>query len=430
MIEAEQSLISSMVTDNNCLIDVFEIISAADFISDKHKSIVTAIEECHQAGVVDVFDVSEKSGQFEYLTDLITQSHRFNPLTAANIVKKESFRRKALQNIHRAQETVLEAQTMDECLNAVGAVLDGLEVDDNEFEDWQTLLKNSIERLDERMRGKAPQGLNTGFNVIDERLMGIKDGNLRIVAARPAMGKTTLILNEAIDISMRGGNVLIFSLEMTKEELTDKILSCVSGINLRNIQTGDFEEDDHPKIQVGYSKVKINNLNIVDKSGLNINHLSNIAKKFNRTKKLDAIYIDYLQLVRADTQNRFEEISEVSRRLKGLAKDLNVPVIALSQLSRKVEERADKRPMMSDLRESGQIEQDADIIQFIYRDDYYLKEKSSFPNIAEIITSKFRGGSVGSDYLGCELDKSRFVNLDYVPQPKPPEDEYRPYGRK
>jgi replicative DNA helicase len=260
--------------------------------------------------------------------------------------------------------------------------------------------------------------------------MGIKDGNLRIVAARPAMGKTTLILNEAIDISMRGGNVLIFSLEMTKEELTDKILSCVSGINLRNIQTGDFEDDDHPKIQVGYSKVKINNLNIVDKSGLNINHLSNIAKKFNRTKKLDAIYIDYLQLVRADTQNRFEEISEVSRRLKGLAKDLNVPVIALSQLSRKVEERADKRPMMSDLRESGQIEQDADIIQFIYRDDYYLKDKSSFPNVAEIITSKFRGGSVGSDYLGCELDKSRFVNLDYVPQPKPQEEEYRPYGRK
>ena len=430
MIEAEKSLISSMVTSVSCLVDVFDIVSSTDFVSEKHRKIVSAIEMIHDAGDVDVFEVSEKSGEFEYLTDLITGSYRFSPTVAANIVKKESVRRKALQNLASATELVLSAETMDDCVSAVSDVTSGLEFDDKDDDTWHDLLKSAINRIDERMQGKAPLGLMTGFTVIDERLNGIKDGNFRIVAARPAMGKTTLIINEAASIAQRGGNVLIFSLEMTKDELTEKVISSMSGVGMRSLQTGKFEDHEHSSLQIGVAKIKDTNINIVDKAGLDISHLSNIAKKYNRFKKLDVIYIDYLQLITSKSASRFEEISDISRKLKALAKTLGVPIVALSQLSRKVEERNDKRPMMSDLRESGQIELDADIIQFIYRDDYYLKEKSSFPNTAEIITSKFRGGETGTDYLGTQLQYSRFINLDYVPQPKPEEEEYRPYGKK
>lgn len=426
MIEAEQSLISSMVTNNDCLIDVFEIINHSDFISDKHRQIVKAIEECHSNGVVDVFDVSEKSGEFEYITDLVTGTHRFSPVVAANIVKKESFRRRALQNLDAATKSVVESETMDGCLNAVSSVLDGLEVDDGKHEEFDDLLKRAINNLDDRMQGKAPKGLMTGFDSIDQRLNGIKKQDFRILAGRPSMGKTTLVLNEACHIAMNGGNVLFFSVEMGKEQLMDKMLASVSGISSRAIETGQFEENDHHLIQIGVSKIKGANINIIDKGGIDIGHLSNIAKKFNRTKKLDAIYIDYLQLVTCKSVSRFEEISEISRRLKALTKEIDVPITALSQLSRKVEERQDKRPMNSDLRESGQIEQDADIIQFVYRDEYYNKEKSKFPNVAEVITSKFRMGQVGTDYLGCELNRSRFTNLDYIPQPIE-QEEYRPY---
>ncbi len=429
MIEAEQSLLASMINNPNCLIDVLELISYEDFTSDRHRRIAKSIIDLNNEGAVDLIAVSEATDDFDYIVDLTSNTHQYNPLTAATIVEKESFRRKALCKLEQATKDVIASQSMDDCLSAVSDALRGLEVKVKDEESWQDSLRSAIDRLDSRMKGDAPQGLMTGFNAVDERLNGIKDGNLRIVAARPGMGKTTLVLNEAIDIASRGGNVLFFSLEMSRDELVDRAISSISGINNRNILTGQLDDDDHTKLMFGMQKLKAIDLNIIDRGGIDIHHAANIAKKFHRVKPLDAIYFDYLQLIRFKSATRFDEVSEVSRQLKELAKSLGAPITALSQLSRNVESRSDKRPINADLRESGQIEQDADIIQFIYRDDYYNKD-SDYPGIAEIITSKFRNGEAGTDYLLSELQYTRFSNLDYVPQQKEREPEYRPYGKK
>jgi len=427
--QAEQSLLASMINNPGCLIDVLELITHEDFASDRHRRIARSIIDLNNDGAVDLIAVSEATGDFDYIVDLTSNTHQYNPVISATIVERESFRRKALCKLEQATKDVIASQSMDDCLKAVSDALRGLEVKVKCEESWQDSLRSAIDRLDSRMKGEAPQGLMTGFNAVDDRLNGIKDGNLRIVAARPGMGKTTLVLNEAIDIASRGGNVLFFSLEMSREELVDRAISSISGIKNRNILRGQLDDDDHAKLLLGMQKLKGIDLHIIDQGGIDIRHAANIAKKFHRVRPLDAIYFDYLQLIRFKSATRFDEVSEVSRQLKELAKSLGAPITALSQLSRNVESRPDKRPINADLRESGQIEQDADIIQFIYRDDYYNKD-SDYPGIAEIITSKFRNGEAGTDYLLSELQYTRFSNLNYVPQPKEREPEYKPYGKK
>jgi replicative DNA helicase len=433
MIEAEQSLIVSMVMNPNCLTDVLDMVGIEDFTSNKHKSIVDAVIRISNAGeTVDLFSVADKAGELDYLSELATGAHQMNHKAAAAVVHRESTKRKALANLAQATQDVLAADTVEDQIAAISSVSDGIETKGDDFQTYTELFRDALRRLDDRMTNKAPEGLKTGFPAIDERLMGISPTDLIIVAGRPSMGKTTYAMNIGENVAASGRNVLVFSLEMSKEQLLDRSMASRTGIPMKTLKTGLLEDQHHSMLQAGAAKI-INkyNLNIVDKAALHVDHAANIAKKFNNTRKLDLIIVDYLQLMTATANGRFEEISVISRSLKAIAKNLNTPVIALSQLSREVDKRPNKRPVNSDLRESGQIEQDADIIQFLYRDEVYDPNSSS-AGIAEVITTKFRNGEIGTDILKSELHVSRFANADFKHSEMPAQEVtsgYTPYKK-
>jgi replicative DNA helicase len=254
--------------------------------------------------------------------------------------------------------------------------------------------------------------METGFKALDERYGGIGNTALWVLAARPAQGKTALAMNIAYNIARQGKDVLIFSMEMGKEELGDRLMASASGVNSKKIRSGELEGQDWNALSAGVLKLKPLKIHIVDIPAIDIHRAKAIARKFKRHGGIGLIVIDYLQLMTdSKAKSRFDEVSSVSRELKVLAKMIGCPVLALSQLNRSVEARPNKRPQMADLRESGQIEQDADIISFIYRDDYYLPDSPN-KNTAEIITAKFREGEVGVDILGTQLQFSRFIDFD------------------
>jgi replicative DNA helicase len=434
MIEAEQSLIASMVMNPDCIADVLDMVGPQDFRTKQHKDIVNAIVQLSNDGqTVDIFSVADITDQLGYLTDLASNCHRMNEKAASTIVQRDAIRRTALKNLECAMQAVLAAETVDDQLAALAGVSDGIEVRGVEYETYTELYRDAIFRLNARMLGEVAEGLKTGFGTIDDRLSGLSNSDLMIVAARPSMGKTTYAMNIAENVAEAGGNVLVFSLEMSKAQLIDRSMSSRTMVPFREIKSGKFLDGSNAKLELGSSKV-INkyNLTIIDKASINVDHAFNIAKKFNRTRKVDLIIIDYLQLMTAKSSNRFEEISTISRTLKAMAKTLDVPVIALSQLSREVEKRTNKRPVNSDLRESGQIEQDADIIQFLYRDEIYNSEDNN-PNkgFCEVITSKFRNGEIGTDYLETRLDCCRMLSTSNFPQAQAQENSggYIPYKR-
>jgi replicative DNA helicase len=253
----------------------------------------------------------------------------------------------------------------------------------------------------------------TGFSALDERFMGIGNTDLWVVAARPSMGKTALAMNVAYNQAAQGKEVIIFSMEMSKDQLTDRLISSVSGINSNLIRSGKLTEHDWPALGAGISKLKEMKIHIIDIAGIDIHRAKAIARKFARFGKIGLIVVDYLQLMTdSKAKSRFEEVSSVSRELKVMAKMIGCPVLALSQLNRGVESRTIKKPGLADLRESGQIEQDADLITFIYRDEYYHPDTPN-KGTAELITAKFREGEVGTDILGTELQYARFKDIDF-----------------
>lgn len=270
-------------------------------------------------------------------------------------------------------------------------------------------LGDFLEELDRRHSLDGLDGLATGFKMLDNRFNGIKPTDLVIVAGRPAMGKTTLALNVADKVSLSGGTVQIFSLEMGGAQLTDKTMSNVSGVLLNTIKTGKLKESDWPMMTAAIAQLDGKKI-FIDESATTVPQMKVICKKTKAKHGLDLIVVDYIQLMDGSGDNRTAQVGDISRRLKLLAKELEVPVIALSQLNRGVEQRANRRPIMADLRESGAIEADADIIIFVYRDEVYY----DLPNnkgVAEIITAKFRSGEIGKDLLGSEMEKSRFTDL-------------------
>jgi replicative DNA helicase len=424
-IEAEQSVIGGLLLDPNRLDDVLEICTADDFYNIDNRAIFAAICDMGATGkTVDVITLSEKlndSGELErvgglgYLVEIANNTpSAANVKAYASILADRAMERRITEAGQRIAELGDdESIPVDDKLDTLHGELSGLERRDGaEVINFNVILKARIKEIDEKFHDKKPRGLMTGFNALDERYQGISQVAMWVLAARPGQGKTAFALNVALNQARQGKEVLIFSLEMGKDELTDRLLSASGGLPSGRIRTGKLLEDDWHKLSTATTILKDLKIHIVDIPAIDINRAKAIARKFNRYNKLGLVVIDYLQLMtNSKAKNRFEEVSSVSREIKAMAKTLGCPVMALSQLNRGVEKQGNKRPSMSDLRESGQIEQDADIITFIYRDEYY-NENTPNKGMAEFITSKFREGEVGTDVLGAELQFARFINFD------------------
>jgi len=443
-IEAEQSVIGGLLLDPNRLDDVLEITQADDFYNIDHRFIFSAICDMGAAGkTVDVITLSERLndiGELErigglgYLVEIANNTpSAANVKSYAHIVADRAMERRITEAGQRIAELGDdEGIQVDDKLDTLHGELAGLERRDSaEVINFNVILKDRIKEIDEKFHDKKPRGLMTGFNALDERYQGISQVAMWVLAARPGQGKTAFALNVALNQAREGKEVLIFSLEMGRDELTDRLLSASGGLPSGRIRTGKLLEDDWHKLSTATTILKDLKIHIVDIPAIDIHRAKAIARKFNRFNKIGLVVIDYLQLMtNSKSKNRFEEVSSVSREIKAMAKTLGCPVMALSQLNRGVEKQGNKRPSMSDLRESGQIEQDADIITFIYRDEYY-NENTPNKGAAEFITSKFREGEVGTDVLGAELQFARFINFDsssYIFDWK--EQEQKPTGRR
>ena len=286
----------------------------------------------------------------------------------------------------------------------------------SDFVPIKQVVLNALERIEKASKTKGTvTGIPTGFIDLDYKLSGLQPSDLILVAARPSMGKTAFVLNIAQYIAFKKDkSVAIFSLEMSKEQLVNRLFSLESQVDAQAIRSGNMKDSDWEKLIEGAGIIGQSHLIIDDTPGISISELRSKCRKYKLEQGLDVVIIDYLQLmtgsVGKSSESRQQEISEISRSLKGLARELNVPVIALSQLSRAVESRPDKRPMLSDLRESGAIEQDADVVMFIYRDEYYNKD-SEFKKQAEIIIAKQRNGPIGTVNLAWLGEYTKFANL-------------------
>jgi replicative DNA helicase len=284
-----------------------------------------------------------------------------------------------------------------------------------DFVSIRDIVFKSLESIEAAARNKGSvTGVSTGFYDLDYKTAGLQPSDLILIAARPSMGKTAFVLNIAEYAVLRGNvTTAIFSLEMSKDQLVKRIMSMHSKVNSQSIRTGELSDDDWIKLVESAKEIGNSNLIIDDTSSISIGELRSKCRKYKLEFNLGLVIIDYLQLMTGSKKNesRQQEISEISRSLKGLARELNVPVVALSQLSRAVEQRPDKRPMLSDLRESGAIEQDADIVMFIYRDDYYNHD-SEEAGISEIIIGKQRNGPVGTVKLAWQSQFTKFANLE------------------
>ena len=285
-----------------------------------------------------------------------------------------------------------------------------------DFTPIKEVVLNALDKIEKASKNKGSvTGIPTGFTDLDYKLSGLQPSDLILVAARPSMGKTAFVLNIAQYMAFKKDrSVAIFSLEMSKEQLVNRLFSLESQVNSQSLRTGNLKDSDWEKLIEGAGIIGSSNLIIDDTPGISVTELRSKCRKYKMEKGLDAIIIDYLQLMSGSvggrSDSRQQEISDISRSLKAVARELNVPVIALSQLSRAVEQRPDHRPMLSDLRESGAIEQDADVVMFIYRDDYYNKDTET-PNQAEIIIAKQRNGPIGTVNLAWLPDYTKFANL-------------------
>jgi len=424
-IEAEQSVIGALLLDPAKLDDVLEITADADFYGAANRAIFKTIVSVCQAGktadVITVADAMSDAGTLEhaggvgYLVEIANNTpSAANVKSYASIVAERAIERRITEAGQRIADIGDDdAIDVDSKLDSLHGEISGLERRDSvEHITFDQLIKSRILTLDGKFNGTHPRGMETGFKALDERYGGIGNTALWVLAARPAQGKTALAMNIAYNIARQGKEVLIFSMEMGKEELGDRLMASASGVNSKKIRSGQLEDQEWNSLSAGVLKLRPLKIHIVDIPAIDIHRAKAIARKFKRHGEIGLIVIDYLQLMTdSKAKSRFDEVSSVSRELKVLAKMIGCPVLALSQLNRSVETRPNKRPQMADLRESGQIEQDADIISFIYRDDYYLPDSPN-KNTAEIITAKFREGEVGVDILGTQLQFSRFIDFD------------------
>ncbi len=428
-IEAETALLGCLMLDRDAIIKVADQIITDDFYDYRHRLIYDAILELFEKNVsIDVLTVSnqleekklgEKAGGSSYLTSLVnTVPSAAHAAYYAGIVRKKGTLRRL---IHSASEITNLAFTEE---GEIENILDSAEKKlfdisqkhlKQNFVPISNVLHETFERIDMLHKDKDSgrlRGVPTGFFDLDKKLGGLQKSDLIILAARPSMGKTSLALDIMRYVATHTKTpVGIFSLEMSKDQLVDRLLAAQTDIDMWKIRTGQLEDEDFEKLQEGMGILADSPIFIDDAAGGNIMEIRTKARRLQAEHNLGLIIIDYLQLMAGrNTDNRVQEVSEISRSLKVLARELNVPVLALSQLSRGVENRPDKMPQLSDLRESGSIEQDADIVMFIYREDMYKAPDSPDTGLAKILIKKHRNGPTGDIDLNFEGSKTSFSN--------------------
>ena len=429
-IEAEQSVVGAMLMDRDAVTTASELISGNDFYQSAYGVVFDSMVELFNEGQpVDLItlqerlrskDVPAEVSSLEFVRDLLNMvSTSANVKYYAQIVADKSVMRKLIRlnedisNVCYAGNESLEA-ILEKTEKSVFELLQRR--NSGEFVPIKQVVLNALERIEKASKSKGTvTGIPTGFIDLDYKLSGLQPSDLVLIAARPSMGKTAFVLNIAQYIAFKKDrSVAIFSLEMSKEQLVNRLFSLESQVDAQAIRTGNMKDSDWEKLIEGAGIIGKSRLIIDDTPGISISELRSKCRKYKLEHGLDLIIIDYLQLMTGSVgksqESRQQEISEISRSLKGLARELNVPVVALSQLSRAVESRPDKRPMLSDLRESGAIEQDADVVMFIYRDEYYNKD-SEFKKQAEIIIAKQRNGPVGTVNLAWLGEYTKFANL-------------------
>ena len=429
-IDAEQAVLGSMLTDKDAVAEAIETLKEEDFYRDDNKAIFEAVLNLYsKSEPVDIITLKdelesmgkfEQVGGFEYLANLPDKVP-----TTANVQKyiKIVEEKSLLRNLIKTANEIIDlgyssTEDVEDIMdNAERKIFDIMQRKSQKgYTPIKEVLVESFTKLEELYNRKQHiTGVPTGFVELDYKTAGLHGSELILVAARPAMGKTAFALNIAANAALRGNvPVAIFSLEMSKDQLVNRILCGEAMVDSNKVRTGKLEEDDWVKLAGAIGPLSESEIYIDDTPGISIMEIRTKCRKLKMEKNIGLVVIDYLQLVQGSNKrsgSREQEISEISRSLKILAKEINVPVIALSQLSRAVEQRPDHRPMLSDLRESGAIEQDADIVMFLYRDDYYNKE-SEKKDIAEVIIAKQRGGSTGTVELLWMGNYTKFVNLE------------------
>lgn len=426
--EAEQSVIGSMIMSKDAIVEASEMITGADFYQQQYGIVFEAMVELHDEGkAVDLITLQDRLKEkelppeissMEFVRDLLSAvPTSANVKYYAEIVAEKSMLRKLIKTTEEISNLCyLGKEKTQDILEVTEKKIFDLVQNrgSEEFVPIRQVVLNAIEKIEKASRTQGSvTGIPTGFIDLDYKMSGFQPSDLILVAARPSMGKTAFVLNIAQYMAFHNDvTTAIFSLEMSKEQLVNRLLALESKVDSQNIRTGNLEDEEWAKLIEGANIIGKSHLIIDDKPGISISELRSKCRKYKMEHNLGIIFIDYLQLMTGSgrSESRQQEISEISRSLKALARELNVPVVALSQLSRAVEQRPDHRPMLSDLRESGAIEQDADVVMFIYRDDYYNKDSEN-KNIAEIIIAKQRNGPIGTVNLVWMPNYTKFVNM-------------------
>lgn len=428
-IEAEKSVLGGIFLKPDIFGDIVEILHPNDFYKNGHKLIYEAMRDIYNSGIgIDPIIVVNKLKKNEKFDELVGEQLLFDIIsdvpTAANIleyakiVKEKSTLRRlgevGTKIVELAYEGYEEVDTiLDKAEGMIFKISEN--VDSKDLVSLKDVIAQEFVRLEKVYQNKGvATGISSGFSDFDQMTSGFHPSDLIILAARPAMGKTAFALNLALNAAMKSKKgVLLFSLEMSSSQLLQRLLSIEAGIGLQKIRNGFLDSDDWGKLGLASMKLSNSEINIADLPNVNVLEIRAIARRLKAAGKLDMIIIDYLQLIKGNStrgDNRQQEISEISRALKGIARELDIPIIALSQLSRATEQRADRRPMLSDLRESGAIEQDADMVMFLYRDDYY-NEESEDKGLTEVIIGKQRNGPVGTIKLRFFHEYTKFENF-------------------
>ncbi|MBI2264702.1 MAG: replicative DNA helicase [Armatimonadetes bacterium] len=428
-LEAEQSVLGSLLIDKDAVAQVAEVLQSEDFYREAHRILYdTMLRLFERAEPIDVVTVAEeltRKGKLEvvggvdalmYLINLVPNAA--NVRHYARIVEEKSVLRKLIRaGTQITQDSYEWTEKVDVLLDRSEASI--FAVAQRKFSQFfvpvRQVLIEAFQKVEELYKRKSGiTGIPTGFEDLDHITAGMQPSDLIVVAARPSMGKTSFCLNIAQHAAVKENlPIAIFSLEMSRDQLAQRMLCSEAGIDAQRLRSGRLAEVEWSKLSYALGVLSEAPIFIDDSAALTVIEVRSKARRLKAEKGLKMIVVDYLQLLRGSsrTENRTQEISEISRGLKALAKELEVPVVALSQLSREVEKRTDKRPILSDLRESGAIEQEADVVAFIYRDDYYNPDKTDKKNIAEIIVAKQRNGPIGNIELYWQKEFTKFISL-------------------
>lgn len=430
--EAEMSLLGSVLIDTDAIVKVSGLVNPEDFYDEKNRHIFAAVKHLYESHKpIDVLTLTDQL-KGKKLLDAIGGASYLNELTNyvptaahvnhyADIVADKALRRRLITATSKISDIGYdENMKLSEIVEEAESRL--FEVSDKNIRhgivSLENVLDESFERLDELHKDKGSiRGVPTGYKDLDNLLAGLQKSDLIIIAARPSMGKTALSLNLAHNVATGSEQtVLLFSLEMSKEQLVDRLLAAEAGVNAWNLRTGNLSDSDFEKIGQAMGALSEAQIFIDDSPGITVSDMRTKARREAHKNPLGLIIVDYLQLMSGGARysgdaNRVQEISEISRGLKSIARELNVPVIALSQLSRSVESRSPQIPQLQDLRESGSIEQDADVVTFLYREDYYNPDTNR-KNITDIFIRKHRNGPTGAIELFFDREKQRFRSLE------------------